>query len=234
MTKNIGLSRNIKIDWLNETANYLQSEKDEKRLKEHLSQYLSYEIKSEINNRKTCKILMNIWFCKDIEANKIHQQALYFIKLYPEYSMAIHWSMIIKAYPVFADICKIIGQIAKFQDIFTNNQLKQKMFDEWGERSTLFYSIEKTLATLKEFGVIKNIKQGSYEICKQNVTNDEILLFMLKCFLLSDNKESRTLEELQNLACFFPFNYNITSNLILNSTEFKVFNLGGSLNISAT
>ena len=132
MTKNIGLSRNIKIDWLNETANYLQSEKDEKRLKEHLSQYLSYEIKSEINNRKTCKILMNIWFCKDIEANKIHQQALYFIKLYPEYSMAIHWSMIIKAYPVFADICKIIGQIAKFQDIFTNNQLKQK---------TLYYSV---------------------------------------------------------------------------------------------
>ena len=232
MTKNIGLSQKIKLEWLNEMISMLLSKADEKQIKEHLDDYFSYEIKSETNSRKTKTILMNIWLGKDKTSSYLQKQALELISRFPKYSLVIHWCMIMTAYPVFADICRVIGQISRFQEIITNNQIKQKMFDEWGERSTLFYSIEKTIMTLKNLGVLVPIKQGSYFIRKYNIDNDEIILFMLESFLLTDNKSSRTFVELQNLACFFPFNYKINEALVLNDSRFEVVNLGGILNLS--
>ncbi len=232
MTKNIGLSQKIKLEWLNEITSMLISKADEKQIKAHLEEYLNYEIKSETNIRKTKTILMNIWLSSNTSSAYPQKQALELISRYPKYSLVIHWCMIMTAYPVFADICRVIGQISRFQEVITNNQIKQKMFDEWGERSTLYYSIDKSIMTLKNLGVLVPIKQGSYSIRKFEIDNDEIVIFMFKTFLLNDNKSSRTFAELQNLACFFPFNYNLNQNLILTSSEFKIVNLGGSFNIS--
>ena len=57
--------------------------------------------------------------------------------------------MMLRAYPVFKDISKLLGRMAKFQTELTLKQIKQKLFDEWGESTTLFYSIGKLIATMK-------------------------------------------------------------------------------------
>ena len=229
MTKNIGLSQKLKFSWLEKTVEIVSSEEDT-FIKKKISEYLSCEIKSPTNIRKITKILMNIWVSNN---NDLQINALELIKKYPEYSLVINWCLILTAYPVFTDICTIIGKIAKFQEVITNNQIKEKMFEEWGERSTLFYSVEKTLGTIIELGALKPIKKGSYSLCKYAINNDEIIDFMLKSILLSNTKESsKTINELQNLACFFPFKYKINENRIINNNSFKTVNLGGNLNIS--
>ncbi len=57
-------------------------------------------------------------------------------------------------------MCKLIGKMSEFQDEITLAQLKQKLFDEWGERTTLYHSIDKLIATLKEFDVFALRKAG--------------------------------------------------------------------------
>ena len=42
------------------------------------------------------------------------------------------------AYPVFIDMCKLIGKMSEFEDEITLAQLKNKLFDEWGERYATF------------------------------------------------------------------------------------------------
>ena len=61
MSKIIGMSRNIKLEWLNKAANLYIMDKSEDEIKEELNEYLSFEIKSPTNLRKTREILMNIW-----------------------------------------------------------------------------------------------------------------------------------------------------------------------------
>ncbi len=44
MGKMVGLSRNLKLRWLNKTVEYVLENKSEEEIKEDLNDYLSYEI----------------------------------------------------------------------------------------------------------------------------------------------------------------------------------------------
>jgi hypothetical protein len=61
MAKIIGLSRSIRLEWLNKTVELVLEGKNETQIKDELNEYLSFEIKSPTVLRKTREILMNIW-----------------------------------------------------------------------------------------------------------------------------------------------------------------------------
>ena len=76
-------------------------------------------------------------------------------------------------------MCKLIGKMSEFQDEITLAQLKQKLFDEWGERTTLFHSIDKLVATLKALDVVVCDKPGKYHVNSHRVSNPKIVAFMV-------------------------------------------------------
>lgn len=64
MAKMVGLSRNLKLQWLNKVVELVLEDLKEEEIKEQLNEYLSFEIESPTNIRKTREILMNteiIW-----------------------------------------------------------------------------------------------------------------------------------------------------------------------------
>ena len=60
MAKMVGLSRNLKLQWLNKVVELALGELTEQEIKDQLNEYLSFEISSQTNIRKTREILMNI------------------------------------------------------------------------------------------------------------------------------------------------------------------------------
>ena len=60
MAKTVGLSRNIKMQWLNKAVALLDDNLDETEYKSALNDYLGFEIGSAINIRKTREILMHL------------------------------------------------------------------------------------------------------------------------------------------------------------------------------
>ena len=130
MAKMVGLSRNLKLQWLNKVVELVLDGLTEEEIKNQLNEYLSFEIKSPTNIRKTREILMNIWVYEDEASSKIKKQALALITAFPEYNLVIHWCMMMAAYPVFVDMCKLISKISEFQDVIVLSQLKQKLFQE--------------------------------------------------------------------------------------------------------
>lgn len=228
----IGLSRNIKIQWLNKTVELLFENLTEEEIKEQLNEYLSFEISSPTNLRKTREILLNIWVYENQYSDSIKVQALNLIKNYPEYTLEVHWCMILTTYPVFVDMCKLIGKISEFQDQITLAQLKQKLFDEWGERTTLYHSIDKLISTLKDFGVLVCDKPGKYHIGRHTVNNPKVVDFMLYVVMCIDNSGYYVLSELRSLQYLFPFEYKIEKEHLLNDNRFTLNNFGGELSIS--
>ena len=232
MAKMVGLSRNLKLSWLNQAVELVSSDLAENEIKEKLNEYLSFEIGSPTNIRKTREILMYIWHYENEYTEKLRPTALELIKKYPDYALEIHWSMMLAAYPVFMDMCKLIGKMSEFQDEITLAQLKQKLFDEWGERTTLYHSIDKLISTLKEFGVLICDKPGKYRISKHKVARDEISSFLVYTMMNVDDSGYYSFQELNASTYLFPFEYRVTKETLLQDDRFVMNNFGGELSIA--
>jgi len=232
MAKMVGLSRNLKMAWMNQIVELILSELTESEIKEKLNEYLAFEIKSPINISKTREILMSIWQYENNYTEKLRPTALELIKTQPDYALEIHWCMMLAAYPVFVDMCKLIGKMSEFQDEIALAQVKQKLFDEWGERTTLYHSIEKLVSTLKEFSVLSCDKPGKYHINKHRVTKDEISSFMIYAMMNVDNSGYYSFQEINAFTYLFPFEYRITKEILLQDDRFVLNNFGGELSIA--
>lgn len=232
MAKMVGLSRNLKLQWLNKVVELVLEDLKEEEIKEQLNEYLSFEIESPTNIRKTREILMNIWVYDNDYSGKIKTTALELIRNYPEYSMPIHWCMMLAAYPVFVDMCKLIGKMAEFQDEITLAQLKQKLFDEWGERTTLYHSIDKLMATLKAMEALACDKPGKYHVNKHRISNSKVVSFMVYTMMLVDDSGYYTFTEINSSNYLYPFEYRMEKETLLEDGRFAMNNFGGELSIS--
>lgn len=232
MAKMVGLSRTVKLQWLNKVVELVLEGLSEQEIKDQLNEYLSFEIESPTNIRKTREILMNIWVFENEQSRRIKASALDLIKAYPEYDFVVHWCMLMTAYPVFVDMCKLIGKMSEFQDEITLVQLKQKLFDEWGERTTLFHSIDKLVATLKALDVVESDKPGKYHVKMHRVSNSKVVAFMVFTMMIVDDSGYYSFTDINSSIYLFPFEYRMEKEALLEDGRFTMNNFGGELSIS--
>ena len=229
MARIVGLSRSIKSEWLNKTAELVLEGKGETQIKDELNEYLSFEIKSPIVLRKTREILMNVWVRIPNEFSILKQSALEAYKDDKSNKLALHWSMMLVAYPIFSDVCALIGKLASIQDTFAASWLKEKLFEMWGERTTLFHSCDKILQTLKLIGAIENEKIGVYRIKKYPVTDVKTIQVLLLAILRLRERAYYEIAELSSIPQAFPFEYTVSLEWLNNSDLFTLSNFGGKI-----
>lgn len=227
MAKMVGLSRNIKLSWLNKVVEFVSEGLSEQEIKDGLNEYLSFEIKSPTNLRKTREILMNIWVYENEYSGKLRPEALRLIQKDSENQLSAHWVMMLATYPVFRDLCKLISKMSEFQDEVTLMQIKQKLFDEWGERTTLFHSIDKLISTLKALEVLVCDKPGKYRINKHKLIKEDIITYVTYAMMVIDDGGYYSLQQLQDVGILFPFSYEIKKEWILGDDRFTLVNFGG-------
>lgn len=234
MSKMVGLSRNLKMTWLNKAVELLSENLPEQEYKDKLNEYLSFEIKSPTNLRKTREILMNLWYYGNPETESLRTQARALIEKDSDNSLAAHWSIILATYPIFVDVSRIIGKLSEFEEEFTIQQLKQKIFDEWGERATLFHSINKIIATMKAMGALKAEKPGHYTIVKHEVRDDKVNALLASAGMTVEDKENFTLQDLREMSYMFPLKYQIEREMLMMNDMFTITNIGGEMMVRLT
>lgn len=232
MAKMVGLSRNLKLPWLNEVVQLYGEGLDENEIKEKLNEYLSFEIESPTNIRKTREILMNIWVYENEYTSDLRDEALRLVKKDSDYALSVHWCMILAAYPVFQDMCRLIGKIGEFEENITTKQIKQKLFDEWGERSTLYHSSDKLIATLKAFEALESQKVGVYSIKKHHISSAELINYMMFAMMKIDDAGYYSIGEMENSLYLFPFEYKVSKEAILGDDRFTTGTFGGEVSYS--
>jgi hypothetical protein len=232
MAKMVGLSRNLKLPWLNEVVRLYAEGLDDNQIKEKLNEYLSFEIGSPTVLRKTREILMNIWVYENDYTATLRDEALRLFQKDSDYALPVHWCMMLAAYPVFQDMCRLIGKIGEFEETITTKQIKQKLFDEWGERSTLYHSSDKLISTLKALEALDSEKTGVYSIKKHEFSKPEIVNFLLCAMMKIDDAGYYSLLDLENSVYLFPFEYKVSKEAILMDERFTTGTFGGELSIS--
>lgn len=232
MAKMVGLSRNLKLPWLNEVVRLYVEGLEDDQIKEQLNEYLSYEIGSPTVLRKTREILMNIWVYENDYTDSLRNEALRLIQKDSDYALPVHWCMMLAAYPMFRDMCRLIGKIGEFEEKITMKQIKQKLFDEWGERSTLYHSIDKLVATLKALDVLESSKVGVYSIKTHSFSKPEIVNFLLYTMMKIDDAGYYSLLNLENSLYLFPFEYQVSKESIMADDRFMLGTFGGEISFS--
>jgi len=229
MAKLVGLSRPIKLEWLNKTVELIKEGKTEEEIKDALNEYLSFEILSPTNLRKTREILMLIWVKTPDEMLKIRELALEIYEKENIEKLVIHWCMLLLAYPVFSEVCSLIGKLTDIQETYTTAWLKHKLFDSWGERTTLLHFVDKMLQTLKYLGVVDNEKKGVYKILTIDIKDDQTKILIALTIISANNNTYYEISELSQVPHMFPFNYSITHELLHCSDFFTLNNFGGKV-----
>ena len=225
----VGLSRAVKTEWLDKAAELASQLEDTKQIKDALNEYLSFEIESPTNMRKTREILLKVW----CNSSPLQQDALRAYCSVGSHKAALHWSMILLAYPVFSDVCALIGKISLVQDTFTTAWLKEKLLEIWGERPTLIHASHKLLQTLKMLGAIESEKSGVYKVCRQQVKDSDTVKVMTMALIALNRKAYYEIPELSREPLFFPFEYEVSHELIHNEPKLRVSYFGGKMVVGA-
>src|SRR5699024_9728723 len=106
------------------------------------------------------------------------------------------------------------------------------LFDEWGERTTLFHSIDKLVATLKALDVVVCDKPGKYHVNSHRVSNPKIVAFMVYTMMLVDDSGYYTFTDINSSTYLFPFEYKMEKEAMFEDDKFAINNFGGELSIS--
>lgn len=232
MAKMVGYACSIRLPWLNEAVRMLRENLPEAEYKEKMNEYLSYEIDSPTRLRKTREILMNVWYYPSEELDPIRRDALEILETYPECSEPIQYLMLCLTYPVFRDVCQIMGKLFEFQDGITNHVLKQKLYDEWGERGTLETTTRRVTLTLKEMDILRNETKTRYVLNKIPICSDKVLDFVISIGMKLDGSSYYSYTELENLNILLPFDYKVKKELLMQSDKYMMSGFGGEVAFS--
>ena len=217
MAKMVGLSRNIKMSWLDKAAEFYMERDEHANIKQELSDYLAFEITSATNLRKTNSSLLYIWCFEDEKRNFLRDKALVLFSKKKDSRLICHWCMLLAAYPVFMDVAQLIGKLFEFQDEFKLSTLREKIYEKWGERTTLLHSLDKLMATFVDLGVLERKGSGLYSLSHKQAVDKEARDLLLYTMLTLEKNGSVNMDKLNDNVLFFPFEYKISmEDLIYN------------------
>ncbi len=228
MSKAVILARPIKPEWLDMTVELLAGTRDKDEIKRCISEYLSHFINSSINIRKTREILLDTWVEVDNGNREFRERALKVYKECPQTERnAIHWAMMLMAFPIFKDLCTIIGKLSDMQEDIALSQIQRRIYEIWGERSTLVHSIPKNIKTLREFGVLEQVKPGVYRVVRRTVKNRDVSCLLLYAALKTSDKLYHRVLGIDRFKELFPFELNLGMDSLHQSDMFGLDMIGG-------
>lgn len=231
MAKMVGFTRILRLPWLDKAMELAARGLTLEQMKEELEDYLSFEIDSDTNRRKTREILITMWGRDNGVTERLRADGLELAASHPDKRIAVHWGMLMAAFPVFVDIVRLIGRMCDYQEEFTTAQVKQKVFDEWGERTTIVKGSEKIVASLNQFGVIERVTRGRYRVANPIALDEDLTNYLIFADMLVNQTSYRSFSELQNVSELFPFVCNVSKERLVEDKRFETSTFGGEFSV---
>lgn len=232
MAKMVGLNLVIKLGWMKKAVSLLPENLPEAEYRKELDEHLAFEIDSPTNRRKAREIMMRVWHQDSEGVKKLQQRGRELIQKYPDHLSAIGWCMIPLAYPVFADYAKLMGKLFEFQDVITTTQIKQKMFDQLGERNLIEFATTKVISTMKELDAVRSIQTGKHEAVVINISNEEIAAFLLEVAMFLDGSSYYSFSSLTEFPFLFPFKFKVTKEQLMQDERFMLSTFDATLSVA--
>lgn len=219
----LGFDRKLKLAWLDAAA--ALSGMSAKETKGCLDTFLRKEISGKDARRKANDALRRLWItCEDNvltrNARQLFRGAGY------DTRVCLHYGMSMMAAPLFRDVVHLIGRLINLQAKVSVAQVRTRIYEKWGERSTLNTAVSRIFASLNDWGILNPLGKGHYETITMTVRDSAIASWLLAAAVHAHPSNQLPVEELLALPELFPFEMDDTSQLLRMSGYFELHREG--------
>jgi hypothetical protein len=149
-----------------------------------------------------------------------------------EMRVGVHWAMVAGTHPFFFDVATHVEKLTKLHGQANRSQIKRRMTETWGDRSTLERTIQHVLRSMAQWELLRaGEEQGSIiGPARRADVNDEVGQLLLHSVLLSHGKGLPFFHLIDHPA-LFPFAVKVTARDLIRNPIFRVQRQGDQSDI---
>ena len=206
--KSIGFDRRIRLAWLDATADWTARGLSVEEVRSKLDLLLDGEIEGSEALKKTKTVLLRIWVVVPENLRPLRGEGL---ALLPQLSdpgrLALHWGMSLAAYPLLWDTATVVGRLLDLQEKVTASQIRRRLTEGYGERSTLIRAVRRITSSFVDWGVLRETGEEGVFVAGPTypVEDDGLAAWLVEASLLASGSDSGVLSALMKNLALFPF-----------------------------
>ena len=142
-------------------ANLLLAGKDRSAVNDALQELLIDKVSvggnaQRGNREKIVTILLKAWLTVPTELETLRVEGLDLFKRSPQHDhLAIHWGMVIAAYPFWSGVAVQVGRLLRLQGSAAAAQVQRRVREQYGERETVSRATRRVLRSYLDWGVLQ-------------------------------------------------------------------------------
>jgi hypothetical protein len=227
----IGFDRTIRAEWLDAAAARISNGDSAGAVRKLLWDFLEDVEPGNTNNSgrgKTLTVLTRIWVSVPDQANMLKHSALKQIaSASGEQRIAIHWAMCAGTHPFFFDVATHVGKLIRLHGNANRTQIKRRMTETWGDRSTLERTIQHVLRSLTQWGLLRaGHEHGSLVGNKDPIRIDSNVSQLLVHAVLLGQGQGQSFSQILAHPALFPFKLDLSIRDLTASPAFHVHRQG--------
>lgn len=221
----IALDREISLEMLEKTVNMHLAGNDRAAIKEYLNESLREKLPAISDSvrgtrSKTITILMKIWVSVPSEMEEFRNSGIELLKILPkEKHIGIHWGMTMAIYPFWGIVAASVGRLLQLQENISSSQVQKRIKEKYGERETVFRSVQRLLRSFIDWGVLMEANEKGVYAQGKSVSLDhpKMIAWLFEAILNSRPEGKAPISELIHNMCLFPFHLSpITAESVVN------------------
>jgi hypothetical protein len=212
-TDQIGFSQRVRLEWLEQTANFVLAGNDRAAVSDALRGLLKDKVsvggQAERGNReKIITILMKVWLTVPAELESLRVGGLELLQRVPRRDhMAVHWGMITAVYPFWSSVAIQVGRLLTLQGSAAAAQVQRRVREQYGERETVSRAARRVLRSYLDWDVLQESgEKGIYAAGASLAVEDpQLIAWLVEASLHARVNGSASLKDLLDSPSLFPF-----------------------------
>lgn len=239
----IGFDRELQLSWLDLAAGLVQQGFGLQSVREQLLDRLAEEVPGQEACRKTVTLLTRLWMRVPEDHEALQREALALLPdVLPQDRVWLHWGMAMLAYPFFYDVVATVGRLLRLHGEVDSLQVRRRMRETWGQRTTLDRAIRRVLQTLVDWDTLQPVASDahSYRAVTLRQTSHPVLALWFIESLIQGTRQANgqpdqqlPLAELIQSPAIFPFDITSHAATLRHSDRFEISRQGLDLEMVA-
>jgi hypothetical protein len=209
----IGIDRLVRLKWLEKTASLCLAENDGESIAAILKSDLKEHFRTDESTvrgsiDKTITVLLKVWVKVPSELRGLRTGGLDLLKQLPRKDhAAVHWGMIMAAYPFWATVALQVGRLLKLQGFAASAHVQRRLKEQYGERETVSRRVRYALRSFVDWGVLSGTGvNGVYSSGLPLAIDDpRLVAWLMEASLHTRSAASAPMKDLMESPSLFPF-----------------------------
>ena len=224
----IGFDRRIELSWLDFAATRVADGASESQIRADLKAFLQSRSDSSGSSGtargKTVTVIVRIWGAPDPHLAAFNASlAEMFSSVDASERLGVHWAMTLAAYPYFFAYADLIGRVLALQDTISSRQIRDRIAQQWGDRSTVHRTSQHVTGTMLAWDCLKDAGKGIYRRGEcPRVVGSEVAMKLVQAVLLNASGDAMSLDQVSSHPSLFPFQFAATQSDVRRCRELEM------------